>query len=74
MPVSVMDGIILQKGYNTSTFNRDSITVKVFIPDTKALNAWLFSNYWKQAIHGVVEISKKNQKKSVLTLLSALHF
>ena len=66
MPVFVMDGIILPKGYNTSTINRDSVTVKVFIPDTKAHRAWLISKYGKQAINGVVEITKKEKIKFLI--------
>jgi len=59
MPVFVMDGIILPKGYNTSAINRDSVTVKVFKPDTDAHKAFLISKYGKQAAYGVVEITKK---------------
>ena len=72
MPVFVMDGIILPKGYNTSTINKDSVTVKVFIPDTKAHKAWLISKYGKQAINGVVEITKK-EKKQFLIIKSRKH-
>jgi len=59
MPVFVMDGIILPKGFNTSAINKDSVTVKVFKPDTDAHKAFLISKYGKQAAYGVVEITKK---------------
>ena len=54
-----MNGIILLNEYNTSAINRDSVTVKVFKPDTDAHKAYLISKYGKQAAYGVVEITKK---------------
>jgi len=75
MPVFVMDGIILPKGFNTSAINKDSVTVKVFKPDTDAHKAFLISKYGKQAAYGVVEITKKkNNTKRRMYWLFYQHF
>ena len=67
-----MDGIILPKGYNTSAINRESVYVKVFKPDTDAHKGYLISKYGKQAINGVVEITKK-EKIQFLIIKSRKH-
>jgi len=63
MPIYVLNGKVLPKGFDISTINRDSVTVNLLKADTETNRTYLITKYGEQAANGVIEMTKKSTAK-----------